>query len=249
MTSALSRSDTRTKNRSLQIANDALYPSYGESWRDEIDVGPQDPEPGDLLFNEEELSPGVNQLGFEWLVKQLQINPEIAGGILLPGETPEGGKGGLGSMNKDQLERWIKENGITGPGADKIRNKWKNLGPNLPLAQGPESGLMIAGNPYGYSDEYMHRSKALREIIDGRGYDPNTVIEAQRKWIELQETGDIWKRVDAGGGDQNVASVDYGKEMPQNYRDWSEFHKKNYEEKAPGWFDRMKDHTKNYPTA
>ena len=134
MTSALSRSDTRTKNRSLQIANDALYPSYGESWRDEIDVGPQDPEPGDLLFNEEELSPGVNQLGFEWLVKQLQINPEIAGGILLPGETPEGGKGGLGSMNKDQLERWIKENGITGPGADKIRNKWKNLGPNLPLA-------------------------------------------------------------------------------------------------------------------
>jgi hypothetical protein len=37
-------------------------------------------------------------------------------------------------MNRDQLERWIKENGITGTGADKIRNKWKNLGPNLPLA-------------------------------------------------------------------------------------------------------------------
>ena len=58
----------------------------------------------------------------------------IAGGVLLPGETHSGGKGGLGSMNKDQLERWIKENGITGAGADKIRNKWKNLGPNLPLA-------------------------------------------------------------------------------------------------------------------
>ena len=69
----------------------------------------------------------------------------IAGGVLLPGETPSGGKGGLGSMNKNQLERWIKENGITGPGADKIRNKWKNLGPNLPLAHnmkpGPASGI------------------------------------------------------------------------------------------------------------
>ena len=66
-------------------------------------------------------------------VKRLQ-ELMISGGVLLPGESPAGGKGGLGSMNKDQLERWIKENGITGPGADKIRNKWKNLGPNLPLA-------------------------------------------------------------------------------------------------------------------
>tara|TARA_R100000008_G_scaffold45737_1_gene26881 strand:+ start:777 stop:1277 length:501 start_codon:yes stop_codon:yes gene_type:complete len=67
--------------------------------------------------------------------KSLLESLTIAGGILLPGETPSGGRGGLGSMNKEQLERWIKENGITGPGADKIRNKWKNLGPNLPLAQ------------------------------------------------------------------------------------------------------------------
>ena len=67
--------------------------------------------------------------------KSLLESLTIAGGVLLPGETPSGGRGGLGSMNKDQLERWIKENGITGAGADKIRNKWKNLGPNLPLAK------------------------------------------------------------------------------------------------------------------
>ena len=68
----------------------------------------------------------------------LQINPDIAG-LLLPGETPAGGRGGLGSMNKDQLERWIKENGISGPAADKIRKKWGGLGPSLPLATVPSS--------------------------------------------------------------------------------------------------------------
>ena len=55
----------------------------------------------------------------------------------------------------------------------------------------------VAGNPFGFSDEYINRSKALREIIDGRGYDPATVTEAQKKWIQLQRMGDIWKRVDA----------------------------------------------------
>ena len=120
----------------LQLASDALYPSYGDSWKNEID-GYRNPKPGDVLFNEEELPGGDKQLGFEFLVKQLLIkrNKKLAGGVLLPGETPSGGRGGLGSMNKDQLERWIKENGITGPGADKIRNKRKNLGPNLPLAK------------------------------------------------------------------------------------------------------------------
>ena len=138
----------------------------------------------------------------------------------------------------------------------QIKRGWQPLtppgpkGPQLPdFVQNTGEDLMIAGNPYGYSDEYMHRSKALREIIDGKGYDPATVTQAQKEWIKLQQMGDIWKRVDAGGGDQNVASVNYGKEMPQNYRDWSEIHRKNYEEKAPGWLDKMKDHTKNYPTA
>ena len=84
-------------------------------------------------------------------------NPLTIAGLLLPGETPAGGKGGLGSMNKDQLERWIKENGISGPAADKIRKKWGGLGPQLPInlahnyRPGPTDGklynlLMIRAN-------------------------------------------------------------------------------------------------------
>ena len=63
-------------NHTLKIANEALYPSSQgrNDWMKEIDVGPVDPKPGDLLFNEEELSPGVNQLGFEWLVKNSTPN-------------------------------------------------------------------------------------------------------------------------------------------------------------------------------
>ena len=66
-----------------------------------------------------------------------------------------------------------------------------------PWEDRPVNEMTISGNPFGYSDEYIHRSKALREIIDGRGYDPDTVIEAQKQWIKLQRMGDIWKRVDA----------------------------------------------------
>ena len=102
-------------------------------------------------------------------------NPLTIAGLLLPGETPEGGKGGLGSMNKDQLERWIKENGITGPAADKIRKKWGGLGPQLPLAHnyrpGPTGGsmyneLMIRANQLMNSSnpEYQQRGLELLKI-------------------------------------------------------------------------------------
>ena len=67
-----------------------------------------------------------------------QSDLQIAGGVLLPGESPAGGKGGLGSMTGAQVEEWIKQNGITGAGADKIRQKHKGLqgGTDLfPLAQ------------------------------------------------------------------------------------------------------------------
>jgi len=76
-------------------------------------------------------------------------NPLTIAGLLLPGETPAGGRGGLGSMNKDQLERWIKENGISGTAADKIRKKWEGLSPGLPdltqLTPDAQKALMIRG--------------------------------------------------------------------------------------------------------
>ena len=85
------------------------------------------------------------------------------------------------------------------------------------------NGLQISGNPFGYSDEYIHRSKALREIIDGRGYDPATVTEAQKQWIKLQQMGDIWKRAEASPLDKLLgpAQEKYGpglKGMPNKER-------------------------------
>ena len=61
---------------------------------------------------------------------------QMAGGPMLPGER-DSTPGGLGNMNKDALERWIKENNMSGGAADKIRRKWKGLhgGIDLPLAQ------------------------------------------------------------------------------------------------------------------
>ena len=64
----------KNKNQ-LLLANEAQYPSSPDrkDWMNEIYI-PENPKPGDVLFNEEELPGGAKQLGFQWLVKQLQIN-------------------------------------------------------------------------------------------------------------------------------------------------------------------------------
>ena len=84
------------------------------------------------------------------------VDLQMAGGPMLPGEkgpTP----GGLGNMNKDALEQWIKQNNMSDGAANKIRQKWGRLhgGIDLPLAHnyrpGPTGGslyntLMIRAN-------------------------------------------------------------------------------------------------------
>ena len=55
--------------REMQIAEDA----YNEQWRDQVDWGPQDPEPGEPVFGTDE----TGQTFFEF-VKNLQINPDLA---------------------------------------------------------------------------------------------------------------------------------------------------------------------------
>lgn len=79
-----------------------------------------------------------------------------------------------------------------------------------PWEDRPVNEMTISGNPFGYSDEFIHRSKALQDIINGRGYDPDTVIEAQRQWIKLQKMGDIWKRVEAPSELDNLLSPHQG---------------------------------------
>ena len=161
----------------LKIANDALYPSYGDSWRDEIDPGPIDPEPGDPVFGVDE----TGQTFFEF-VKQLQINPELANRIRGP-RTPNTIRG-IPHIDSNFIDQ-------------KIKNNWQMLqppvsptGPQLPpFVQNPTQGenLMIAGNPFGYSDEYINRSKTLFDIINDRGTDPSTLREAQKQWIKIQQ--------------------------------------------------------------
>lgn len=85
---------------------------------------------------------------------------QMAGGPLLPGEkgpTP----GGLGNMNKDALERWIKENGISGPAADKIRKRWGGLGPSLPIDLADAKALTETLEPH-----QNPRSGSLRGMSD-----------------------------------------------------------------------------------
>ena len=78
-------------------------------------------------------------------------------GTLLPGERGSSSTGGLKGMKPSDVERYLNENGITGPAADKIWKKYKGLqgGIDLPLAhnyrQGPTDGklynlLMIRAN-------------------------------------------------------------------------------------------------------
>ena len=88
------------------------------------------------------------------------VDLQMAGGPLLPGEkgpTP----GGLGNMNKDALERWIKENNMSGPAADKIRKKWGGLGPSLPIDLADAKALTETLEPH-----QNQRSGSLRGMSD-----------------------------------------------------------------------------------
>ena len=149
---------------SMKIANDALYPSYGDSWRNEIDIGPSDPEPGDVLFNEQELSPGVFQGGFEF-VKDLQINPEIANRIIKGPRTPNTIRG-IPHLDSNFIDQ-------------KIKNNWQMLepprpsgGPQLPdFVQGQGSeGFEVAGGP-DYSGIPNNRDLMIKDIVDKYGKD------------------------------------------------------------------------------
>ncbi len=96
------------------------------------------------------------------LVRQLQINPEIAG-ALLPGERSGSSTGGLKGMKPSDVERYLNENNITGPAADKIWKKYKGLqgGIDLPLAQVDYNKNM----PQGYKDW----SEQLKGIMGTKG--------------------------------------------------------------------------------
>ena len=55
----------------------------------------------------------------------------------------------------------------------------------------PSESMKIAGIPpgglMGFTEDELHRRKALQDIINTPGYDPATVREAQREWIQMQK--------------------------------------------------------------
>ena len=108
--------------REMQIAEDA----YNEQWRDQVDWGPQDPEPGEPVFGTEE----DGQTFFEF-VKSLQINPELIAGFMDDLKIdPTAHKGA-------QKKTKIYNKATQGSGSEK---DWlKKTGPQLPLASVPSS--------------------------------------------------------------------------------------------------------------
>ncbi len=126
-----------------------------EDWRRENGLDP-DGNAFPPWWNNLQINPDVIKGILQLIPALAGFDLQMAGGPMLPGErgsTP----GGLGNMNKDALERWIKENGMGGGAANKIREKWERLHRdiNLPLAHnyrpGPTGGslyntLMIRAN-------------------------------------------------------------------------------------------------------
>jgi hypothetical protein len=111
---------------------------------------------------------------FEWAMNQLQINPEIAG-ALLPGERGSSNTGGLKGMRPSDVERYLNENGITGPAAEKIWNKYRGLQGdiNLPLA-----------NVWGHetpSDTFNRKNYPGRDASD------ELRIEHMRKYHQMKK--------------------------------------------------------------
>ena len=127
---------------------------------------------------------------------ELQINPDTAN-LLLPGES--GTTGGLGTMNREALDRYIKENGISGPAAGKLIKKWEGLhgGVNLPLAQGLPQEQLMANRPAGMP-QYIYES--IQRQYGNKQYG-NYTIEDKKNVINW------YKKADAGSGGQNIADA------------------------------------------
>tara|TARA_R100000152_G_C6692238_1_gene123569 strand:+ start:171 stop:737 length:567 start_codon:yes stop_codon:yes gene_type:complete len=127
---------------------------YGSDWpgtmKDQMDETGTDPAE---IFEQLELPLDQVQR-----LKQLMIS-----GALLPGESAGSSTGGLKGMTPDGVQRYLKENNITGPAADKIWKKYKGLqgGVDLPLAQVDYNKNM----PQGYKDW----SEQLKGIMGTKG--------------------------------------------------------------------------------
>jgi hypothetical protein len=137
------------KEQEIMLAEDA----YNEQWRDQIDYGPTDPEPGEAVYGTEE----GGQTFFDF-VKSLQISPELIAGFLDDLKIdPTAHKGA-------QKKTKIYNKATQGSGSEK---DWlKKTGPQLPLASIPESYRREGiGNPFDIKMQEYNRNLPSDERI------------------------------------------------------------------------------------
>ena len=114
--------------------------------------------------------------------------PEIAGSLSfdlnypkIPGRDLQGVPNANDPVMREKLRRRLLKNPEGG----------QELPGFLRKAEADLDSYEMAGNPFGISDDEMHRRKALRDILDKPGYDRDTVIEAQKQWIDLMRQSQV----------------------------------------------------------
>lgn len=64
-------------------------------------------------------------------------------------------------------------------------------GQGQPEMEQPKDSMLIAGIPpggmMGFTEDQLHRRKALQDIINDPATDSRTLRNAQRQWIQMQK--------------------------------------------------------------
>ena len=182
------------KEREIMLAEDA----YNEQWRDQVDWGPQDPEPGEPVFGTEE----GGQTFFEF-VKSLQISPQdvemamemwpnLRGiGVNVPSADDTGASDdyyGTPSNNPDMPDGWQLANLLNDL---TITGGNKNAAKNLKILKGADRGVPNA-------DRFVEKKGlgAILPNLDQASLTPealNALRKGTKKGLSSREIRDLIK--------------------------------------------------------
>ena len=135
---------------------------------------------------------------------------------------------------REWVNNWRRENNVgpnVTPAKEIVPFKWMH-----PFLKKVESnGLQIAGGPY--RDNKAGNVDEVWDLTGPReqGPMPKSFYD---KIDKIRQSLPIKK-----------AEVNYGKEMPASYREWSNQLQEILKKDKPNWLEQMKIHTQNYPTA
>jgi len=137
---------------------------------------------------------------------------------------------------REWVNNWRKENNVgpnVTPAKEVVPFKWMH-----PFLKKVESnGLQIAKDP-SFTVGGSKGNKTNQKIIrSGDANAPNAT-----EFMKIRNLGPAMFPI-------KKAEVNYGKEMPANYRQWSNQLQEILKKDKPNWLEEMKIHTQNYPTA